>query len=106
MAYEVEGEGEVKNWLQQINLSEYAKAFIDEGYDDLEQISDMKDEDITDLIEDVGLSKKNGHKKRFIAAVAILKSKKNHGLAQECKPKSPDDECLRNIMSGTIVKRK
>ena len=94
--------GEVKNWLQQINLSEYAKTFIDEGYDD----SNMKDKDITDVIEDVGLSKKNGHKKRYLAAAPILKSKKNHGTAQECKPKSPDDECFRNIMSGTIVKRK
>ena len=54
-------EGEVTNWLQQVNLPKCAKDFIDEGYNDLGQISDMKDEDITVLIEDVGLNKKNGH---------------------------------------------
>ena len=75
----------VRNWLKQNHLDEYIVKFIDEhGYDDLKQLSTMNENDVQELIVDVGLHKKKGHCKRFLGAMEILKStaKNGHGSDQ------------------------
>lgn len=71
--------GEVEGFLIQNNLSSYTDAFINAGYDDMQQIKDIvasNDKAETDMfLQDVGLHLKPGHKRRFIAGVQVLSSK-------------------------------
>ena len=74
---------EVASLLKDANLqlSEYQEKFEKNGYDDLVQIIEMTNEDILELLEHVGLNEKPGHKKRFLAALEIYKSKSKAGLS-------------------------
>ena len=60
---------EVSKWLDESGFSEYKEKFRDEGYDDLETISEVNANDL----EDLGISKK-GHVKKFLLKVEELKN--------------------------------
>ena len=59
---------EVRKWLDGHGFSEYKDKFRDEGYDDLETISEIASDDL----EDLGITKK-GHVKKFLLKVKELK---------------------------------
>jgi hypothetical protein len=51
------------------------------GYDDLKQLLDMQPEEIIDVLNEVALYDKPGHRKRFyISAIEILSSMNKHGV--------------------------
>jgi hypothetical protein len=53
------------------------------GYDDLKQLLDMQPEEIIDVLKEVALYDKPGHRKRFVSAIVpieILSSKTKHGV--------------------------
>ena len=66
-------------FLVQNNLSSYTDAFINAGYDDMQQIKNIvasDDKAETEMfLQDVGLHLKPGHKRRLIAGVQVLASK-------------------------------
>lgn len=76
---------EVRKWLDGHGFSEYKDKFRDEGYDDLETISEIASDDL----EDLGITKK-GHVKKFLLKVEELK--KNTMRRANCQAKStPED---------------
>ena len=54
---------EVSEFLEQAGLGQYVKKFFDEGFDDLETVVEMENEDI----HLIGM--KRGHQKKFIKIV-------------------------------------
>ena len=78
-------EDEVRTFLHKNNLGQYFESFIEQGYDDLKQIICYSNsfEELDNLMKDVGLFSKLGHKKRFLAAVKIEASKSMHGIENE-----------------------
>ena len=66
----------LETFLAQNNLAMYMEAFIETGYDDMKQLKDIitsEDQlEIDSLLQDVGLEKKPGHRRRFISAMQIL----------------------------------
>ena len=69
------GNMDVSSLLKDAKLTQYEDIFFDKGYDDLEHIMSMTEIDINDLLFDVGLDNKPGHRKRFLAALNIYRSK-------------------------------
>ena len=69
------GNMDVSSLLKDAKLRQYEEIFFDKGYDDLEHIMSMTEIDINDLLFDVGLDNKPGHRKRFLAALNIYRSK-------------------------------
>lgn len=80
---------DVQKFLEKNNLSQYFDNFVDQGYDDLDQILSMVNcnSELTSLMQDVGIYDKPGHRKRFTAALEILSSKIEHGEPSENKSK-------------------
>ena len=78
-------EDKVCTFLHKNNLGQYFESFIEQGYDDLKQIISYSNsfEELDNLMKDVGLFSKPGHKKRFLAAVKIEASKSMHGTENE-----------------------
>jgi hypothetical protein len=72
---------EIREFLEKNNLSQYFDNFIDQGYDDMDQILSMAGNplELNSLMKDVAMFEKPGHKKRFVGAVQILASKAEHG---------------------------
>lgn len=64
----------VPEWLNTINLSQYSEKFLDNGYDDLQQLIKMHSVDLAEVSRDVDLVTKKGHLKRFYAAIEELKN--------------------------------
>ena len=64
----------VAEWLNTINLSQYSEKFLDNGYDDLQQLIKMHSENLAEVSRDVDLVSKKGHLKRFHAAIEELKN--------------------------------
>ena len=77
----------VQNFLKKSNLSQYFESFCDQGYDDLGQILSFANDhaELHSLMGDVGLSKKPGHMKRFLAAIKLEASMLNHGEPQKAE---------------------
>merc|ERR1712130_513506 len=46
---------EVRKWLQSINMEKYAEQFMAENYMNLAVIGEMNEDDIIEMIEDVGI---------------------------------------------------
>ena len=93
---------EVSSLLKDANLqlSEYQEKFEKNGYDDLVQIIEMTDEDVLELLEHVGLNDKPGHKKRFLAALDIYKSKSKAGLSPIEIPEASVGESFDSMMKS------
>lgn len=70
-------EDRLRQWLGEINLQQYADRFYEEGYDDITQIILMNEAEIDEMLQETGLEKKAGHKKRFKSNWIILRSKEN-----------------------------
>ena len=45
----------LRAWLKKINLLEYSGKFLENGYDDLDQLRSMTGEDLAEVTSDVGL---------------------------------------------------
>ena len=74
----------LRAWLKKINLLEYSGKFLENGYDDLDQLRSMTGEDLAEVTSDVGLVEKKGHLKRFYASVEKLKTAKKCAAALDC----------------------
>ncbi|CAB3978156.1 NAB region 1 [Paramuricea clavata] len=76
---------EIREFLEKNNLSQYFDNFIDQGYDDMDQILSMASNplELNSLMKDVAMFEKPGPKKRFFGAVQILASKVEHRGAVE-----------------------
>ena len=77
----------VQNFLKKSNLSQYFESFCDQRYDDPGQILSFANDhaELHCLMGDVGLSKKSGHIKRFLAAIKLEASMLNHGEPQKAE---------------------
>ena len=66
-------ENEVHAFLHKSNLGQYFKSFIEQGYNDFKQIISFSNlfQELDNMMKDVGLLSKPGHKKRFLVAVKI-----------------------------------
>ncbi len=74
-------EYEIQEFLKKNNLSQYFENFIDQGYDNMDQIFSMASNplELDSLMKDIAMFEKPGHEKRFVGAVQILASKAEHG---------------------------
>ena len=72
----------VRIFLENCKLGQYFSNFLEQGYDDLEQIVEFSKnvQEMDSFLKDVGLHTKPGHKRRFVAAIQIEASKLDHGL--------------------------
>jgi hypothetical protein len=59
-------------WLSSINLDRYHGALVEEGYDELQFLKDADEDDITEIIETIGMKKP--HIKTFLKNLALLTS--------------------------------
>jgi hypothetical protein len=86
----------IRTFLEKNNLSPYVNKFILEfGYDDLKQLLDMQPEEIIDVLKEVALYDKPGHRKRFVSAIEILSSKTKHGV----QDKDTASQCTTSMSS-------
>ena len=60
----------IKIWLKSLNIEEYSESFIDNGYDDLETVKQIKREDLVAI----GVSEKE-HQDYLLDCVKVLKEK-------------------------------
>ena len=63
----------VIKWLEDIGLSDYKNNFIAEGYDDLVFIMNFNEEQLDELVDDVGMTKK-GHVMKLKVELQKLKA--------------------------------
>ncbi len=70
-------EERLRQWLREINLQQYADRFLEEGYDDITQFILMSETEVDEMLQETGLGRKPGHKKRFKSNWIILRSKEN-----------------------------
>ena len=77
----------IQNILKKSNLSQYFESFCDQGCNDLGQILSFANDhaELHSLMDDVGLSKKPGHMKRYLAAIKLEASMLNHGEPQKAE---------------------
>ena len=54
----------VQSLLQSFRLEQYAHAFDDNGYDDLQFLLEMKDDEVTELVKNVAMKPGHAHKFR------------------------------------------
>ena len=67
----------LRAWLKKINLLEYSGKFLENGYDDLDQLRSMTGEDLAEFTSDVGLVEKNAIWNDSMQALKNLKLRKN-----------------------------
>ena len=70
----------MRDFLGKNNLNQYANKFFDLGYDDMVQLQEMSSDELAEVIKEVGIFEKPGHRKRFTSALQILSSKSKHGI--------------------------
>jgi len=75
-------EKEVSKWLDGCGFSEFTDHFLNEGYDDLEVISEMKANDL----EDIGISKKGHIKKLMLKIEDLQKTLRKERILQNIAP--------------------
>ena len=86
MSSSSKNENEVISFLSEHNLSQYLESFINNGYDDMQQLVSLSQEELEEVVSDVGMTME-GHIKRFIAAISIRKSiRLNKILKRDDKP--------------------
>ena len=56
-------EDEIRTFLEKKNLSQYVNKLLELGYDDLKQLLDMQQEEIIDVLKELTLYDKSGHRK-------------------------------------------
>ncbi len=56
-------EDEIRTFLEKNNLSQYVNKLLELGYDDLKQLLDMQQEEIIDVLKELTLYDKSGHRK-------------------------------------------
>ena len=59
--------------LAMCNLTQYAEALVDDGYDDVEFLCEMGDDKIETILTEAGMAKV-GHRKRFVHLVQKLRA--------------------------------
>ena len=59
--------------LAMCNLTQYAEALVDDGYDDVEFLCEMGDDKIDTILAEAGMAKV-GHRKRFVHLVQKLRA--------------------------------
>ena len=59
--------------LTMCNLTEYAEALVDAGYDDVQFLLEMSDDKIETILTEAGMAKV-GHRKRFVSCVRKLRA--------------------------------
>ena len=67
----------LRAWLKEINLLEYSGKFLENGYDDLDQLRSMTGEDLAEFTSDVGLVEKKAIWNDSMQALKNLKLRKN-----------------------------
>ena len=81
------------------NLSQYLESFINNGYDDMQQLVSLSQEELEEVVSDVGMTMKC-HIKRFIAAISIRKSiRLNPILKRDDKPVESSEIGLRRTQT-------
>ena len=60
-------------YLTMCNLTEYAEALVDAGYDDVQFFLEMSDDKIETILTEAGMAKV-GHRKRFVHLVQKLRA--------------------------------
>jgi hypothetical protein len=88
---------EIRTFLEKNNLSQYVNKFMELGYDDLNQLLNMQPEEIIDVLKEVALYDKPGHRKRFVSAIEILSSKTKHGV----QDKDTASQCTTQMSSAS-----
>ena len=58
MSSSSKNENEVISFLSEHNLSQYLKSFINDGYDDMEQLVSLSQEELEEVVSDVGMTMK------------------------------------------------
>ena len=66
---------QVERFLESNDLKAYKELFEEEGYDSMPQLLSMTSDELMSVCDTTKI-KKTGHRKRFVAAIGILKSKK------------------------------
>ena len=74
----------LRAWLKEIDLLKYSGKFLENGYNDLDQLRSMTGEELAEATSDVGLVEKKGHLKLFYAGVEKLKTAKKCAAALDC----------------------
>ena len=87
---------QVERFLESNNLKAYKEYFEEEGYDSMPQLLSISSDELMSVCDATKI-KKTGHRKRFIAAIGILKSKK----AQEVSVQY--DEGIESSTHGNSV---
>ena len=87
---------EVEQFLELNDLKAYKEYFEEDGYDSMPQLLSMSSDELMSVCDATKI-KKTGDRKRFIAAIGILKSKK----AQEDSVQS--DEGIESFTHGNSV---
>jgi len=63
----------VQQLLESLNLQIYLGSFLNEGYDDLNQLLSMDESTINDVLTETGMAGKKGHRMRFLQGLTDLK---------------------------------
>lgn len=71
----------MKGFLEKQKLEIYFDAFVQNGYDDIDDIIMMSDQRVEMLMNLTGIAKKDGHKGRFLAGILLMRTMKATGLA-------------------------
>ena len=53
----------IRSWLRRFKLEAYAEALEDDGYDDLQHITGLDEQEIDEVLEEIGMKK--GHRRTF-----------------------------------------
>ena len=92
----------VKDFFVGMKLEDYVAKVVELGYDDIDQLISLENEDLTSFLELSGLQAKQGHKQRFLAGVPVLTSERTHGKPEENQPKQnlanlEKEKCMYNV---------
>ena len=66
-------------WLREIGLQQYESVLVEEGFDDIDYLADITEEDL----HEVGISKQ-GHVKKFVRSISVLAELKVSDGARNC----------------------
>ncbi len=58
----------MRDFLGKNHLNQYANKLFDPGYDDMVQLQEISSDELAEVIKEVGIFEKPGHRKRFTSA--------------------------------------
>ncbi len=80
---EISAEEKVKDWIQnRVKLSEYTQLLIENGFDTMDSVCEITNEELTEM----GMTKM-GHRKRFIKHIQALKGTHQSQINREKQPR-------------------